>query len=364
MAGNDGIIIYIIDLLFKELQQKAASLVGKEAALFVTSGTMGNLIASKLIKRKKTHNDRDKVLGRFLTIHLFQVMNHCDVRGSEAYCGEESHTFLHEQGGAAQLAGVLLSTLPNNLDGTFDLKKLEARLRSDRLHEPISKLILIENTFNGKILPQSWIDEVSIFAKKHQLKLHMDGARLWNASVGSNIDVKEIVRSCDSVNFCLSKGLGAPVGSLLCGSKTFIEKARRVRKALGGGLRQVGVLAAAGIVALEQTVPILKEDHRRAFLIADMINRLNSKVFFVDLKTTATNMVMININSDEINAQTFVDRLEIVLDDNEDDKIIVRSLMLNSRLVRLVLYYNIDDDAVEKAIRKIRYVVKKLEAKV
>lgn len=288
-------------------------------------------------------------------------MNHCDVRGCEAYCGEESHVFLHEQGGASQLAGVMLCTVPNNPDGTYDLKRLESRLRSDRLHEPISKLIMIENTINGKILPQSWIDDVSKFAKQHNLKLHMDGARLWNASIGSGTPVKEIVRNCDSVTFCLSKGLGAPAGSVLCGSKSFVDKARRIRKVLGGGMRQVGVLAAAGIVALDQTVPILKDDHRRAVLIAKTINGLGSKVFTVDLNTTRTNMVMVNVNSEKISAQDFVERLELVVDDTEDDKTIVRTLMINSKLARLVLYFNIDDEAAKKALAKVSHVIKELD---
>ncbi|XP_046409867.1 probable low-specificity L-threonine aldolase 2 [Neodiprion fabricii] len=333
-VGDD---VYEEDPTVVELQDKAAALLGKEAALFVVSGTMGNLIA---------------------------IMNHCNERGSEAYCGEESHTFLHEQGGAAQLAGVMLCTLPNNADGTFDLKTLKNRLRSDRLHEPISRLVLIENTFNGKILPQSWIDEVSIFAKENNLKLHMDGARIWNAAIGSGLPAKEIVRGCDSVTFCLSKGLGAPAGSLLCGSRSFVEKARRIRKVLGGGMRQVGVLAAAGLVALEQGVQLLKEDHRRAFLIGETINSLGSKTFSVNLKTTATNMVMVNINSEDITAQNFVDRLEWVIDDVPDDRTIVRSLAINSRLVRFVFYYEIDDEAVERARRKICYVIGKLDATV
>ncbi|XP_012255047.2 probable low-specificity L-threonine aldolase 2 [Athalia rosae] len=334
VVGDD---VYEEDPTVKLLEEKAASLLDKEAALYVPSGTMGNLIA---------------------------IMNHCNVRGSEAYCGDQSHTFLHEQGGAAQLAGVTLCTLPNNRDGTFDLKTLEGHMRSDRLHEPISKLVLIENTINGKILPQSWIDEVAVFVKKYNLRLHMDGARLWNASIGSGIAAKEIVRACDSVTFCLSKGLGAPIGSVLCGSKAFIQQARRTRKALGGGMRQVGVLAAAGLVALEQTIPILKEDHRRALWIAKSINNLRSKVFSVDLDTTKTNMIMVNVVSEEITAITFIDRLEIVVDDVEDDRTIVRGLQLTSCLARFVLYYEIDDQATEKALRKICYVIKKLDTQV
>lgn len=231
-VGDD---VYDEDPTVKELQKRAAELLGKEDALFVSSGTMGNLIA---------------------------VINHCDVRGSEVYCGNESHVFLHEQGGSAQIAGATLCLLPNNADGTFDLKSLVSAIRTDRIHEPISKLIIVENTINGKVVPQSWIKELMMIAKKHNLKMHLDGARLWNASVASKISAKELVAPFDSVTFCLSKGLGAPVGSVLCGSKSFIADARRRRKVLGGAMRQVGVIAAAGLVALEQTVPRLVHDHK------------------------------------------------------------------------------------------------------
>ncbi|XP_024938675.1 probable low-specificity L-threonine aldolase 2 isoform X2 [Cephus cinctus] len=328
--GDD---VYGEDPTVKKLEKKAADLLGKEAAVFVTSGTMGNLIA---------------------------IMNHCDVRGSEAYCGEESHTNLHEQGGAAQLGGVTLSTLPNESNGTFDLKKLESKLRSDRLHEPISKLVIVENTINGKVLPQSWIDDLVILAKKRNLKLHMDGARLWNASVASGIPAKDIVSGFDSVTFCLSKGLGAPVGSLLCGSKSFVERARRIRKVLGGGMRQVGVLAAAGLVAIDEVIPILKDDHRRAASIMTAINEMKSRIFSVDSKTTHTNMVMVTLNG--CSAKKFAERLQLVADDdNDDDKAIVKSLALNESLVRFVLYHEINDELLNSVIRKVRYVIKELD---
>ncbi|XP_043523060.1 probable low-specificity L-threonine aldolase 2 isoform X3 [Frieseomelitta varia] len=177
-VGDD---VFCEDPTVKVLQETTAKMVGMEDALFVCSGTMGNLIA---------------------------VMNHCNVRGSEAYCGDSAHILLHEQSGAAQIAGVNLRPLRNNIDGTFDLCELQSKLRHDRDHEPISKLVLVENTINGKIVPQSWLKELVPFCKKYNLKLHMDGARLWNASVGSGIPAKEIVSGFDSVTFCLSKGLG------------------------------------------------------------------------------------------------------------------------------------------------------------
>jgi len=290
-------------------------------------------------------------------------MNHCDVRGSEAYCGEESHVFLHEQAGAAQLAGVSLHILPNNEDGTFDLKSLESAIRKDEIHEPISKLIIVENTLNGKIIPQLWIEELGVMAKKYNIKMHLDGARVWNASVASKIPVKDLVAPFDSVTFCLSKGLGAPVGSVLCGSKSFIVNARRRRKVLGGAMRQVGVIAAAGLVALEETVPQLAEDHRRAMTIAQAINDLDSKTFSVDMKTMHTNIIFIKMKKRQTktsknNAVTFMKRLHQVNDSVIDDKVIIRCLALTDGIVRIVLHYGITDSMVDAAIRKLRHVIK------
>lgn len=298
-------------------------------------------------------------------------MNHCDVRGSEAYCGEESHVFLHEQAGAAQLAGVSLRTLPNNEDGTFDLTRLESALRTDRLHEPISRLVMVENTLNGKIVPQSWIEELAAVAKERELRMHLDGARLWNAAVASGIPVRDLVAPFDSVTFCLSKGLGAPVGSVLCGSGSFIRNARRRRKVLGGGMRQVGVLAAAGLVALVESVPRLAEDHRRAMTIARAINQLDSKMFSVDVETVQTNMVFVNAHSKmgrtkaekgDAPAVSFMKRLHQVDVSAEDDRVIIRCLALTDTLLRMVLHYDIDDSMMDAAIRKLRYVIKQLEA--
>ncbi|KYQ56325.1 L-allo-threonine aldolase, partial [Trachymyrmex zeteki] len=338
-VGDD---VFEEDPTVKELQKKAATLLGKEDALFVSSGTMGNLIA---------------------------VMNHCDVRGSEVYCGNQSHVFLHEQAGAAQIAGASFHILSNNDDGTFDLKGLESAIRSGRIHEPVSKLIMVENTLNGKIVPQSWIEKLAVIAKKHNLKMHLDGARLWNASIASKISAKDIAAPFDSVSFCLSKGLGAPVGSILCGSKSFIANARRRRKVLGGGMRQVGVIAAAGLVALE-AIPRLVEDHRRALIIAEAINKLNSKIFSVNMKTVHTNMVFVNVNTDSgISAGTLMKRLhqenDNKLDDpEEDDKIIIKCLAITENSLRIVLCCDIDDTMVQNAIRKLKYVIKEFDSQV
>jgi len=292
-------------------------------------------------------------------------MNHCDVRGSEIYCGNESHVFLHEQAGAAQVAGAGIYILPNNEDGTFDLRSLASAIRVDRMHEPISKLVMVENTINGKVVPQSWVEELVVVARKYNLKMHLDGARLWNVSVASKISVKDLAAPFDSVTFCLNKGLGAPIGSVLCGNKSFIANARRRRKVLGGAMRQVGVIAAAGLIALEQTVPRLVEDHRRALTIAKAINQLDSKIFSVNLKTTHTNMIFVNVNTDSgVSARTFMERLHEVNDSNQDDKIIIRCLALTERVLRMVLYYDIDDSIMTNAIRKLRYVIKQLDPQV
>lgn len=291
-------------------------------------------------------------------------MNHCDVRGSEIYCGENTHIILHEQAAAAQIAGASIYYLPNNEDGTFDLKKLESAIRTDRLHEPISKLITVENPINGTILPQSWIEELMTVAKKYNLKMHLDGARMWNASIASNISAKDLAAPFDSVTFCLNKGLGAPVGSVLCGSKSFIGEAKRRRKVLGGAMRQVGVLAAAGLVALEETVPRLAEDHRKALAIARVIDQLNSRIFKVNLKNVHTNMIFVNVDSESgISAVTLMKRLHQVNDSNENDRVIIRCMALTEKLLRMVIYYDIDDNMIDAAIKKITYVIKELDPK-
>lgn len=325
-VGDD---VFDEDPTVKILQKKAAEMVGMEDALFVSSGTMGNLIA---------------------------IMNHCNVRGCEAFCGESAHCLLHEQCGASQIGGVGLRPLRNNDDGTFNIHELQSKLHKDRDHEPISKLVLVENTLNGKIIPQNWIKQLVSFCKEHSLKLHMDGARLWNASIGSNRPAKEIVSGFDSVSFCLSKALGAPVGSLLCGSKQFIIDARRVRKVLGGGMRQVGVLAAAGLIALEN-IPALKEDHRRASILASSINEMQSKVFSVDLNTVQTNMVFVKVDSNVVPATAFAKRLR----EQDDDKIVVKCLALNNWMARFVFSFETTDDQLTLAIKKIKRVISELD---
>jgi Threonine aldolase len=236
-VGDD---VYGEDPTINRLETRSAELLGKEDALFVTSGTMGNLLA---------------------------VLAACE-RGAEAIMGRQGHTFLHEAGGVSVLGGVVMHTVPNQPDGSLALEDLQGALRDPTdFHEPISRMVILENTQNacgGMPLSVEYTDSVAAFARQHGLILHIDGARIFNAAVALGVPAAELVRSADSVTFCLSKGLCAPVGSVLCGSREMIDKARRLRKMLGGGMRQAGILAAAGIVALDHMIARLAEDHQRA----------------------------------------------------------------------------------------------------
>lgn len=237
------------DPTINKLQDMAAARLGHEAGLLVSSGTMGNLVA---------------------------MLSHCG-RGDEAICGEQSHIFYYEQGGMAALGGINPRTIPNQNDGTLRLVDIEHAIRADDQHFPITRVVALENTHNrmgGAVLTPQYIQQVSELARARGLALHIDGARIFNAAAALNIPVSEFTRHADSVTFCLSKGLSAPVGSVLVGSKNFIAKAFRNRKVLGGGMRQGGIIAAAGIVALEQMTERMREDHANAKRLAEGINQI------------------------------------------------------------------------------------------
>ncbi|MGH2628360.1 MAG: low-specificity L-threonine aldolase, partial [Anaerolineales bacterium] len=235
-VGDD---VFGEDPTVRRLEQMAAQRMGKQAALFVASGTMGNLVA---------------------------VLSHCD-RGDEIILGDRCHTFLSEAGGVAALGGVHPRPIATTPDGTLPLDEIEAALRGDDPHYPTSRLVCLENTHNlcgGVPIPAGYAASVGEWARRRGLFLHIDGARIFNAAVAQGVPAADLVAAADSVTFCLSKGLCAPVGSVLCGTTDFIASARRTRKQLGGGMRQAGVLAAAGIVALDTMVDRLADDHRRA----------------------------------------------------------------------------------------------------
>ncbi len=235
-VGDD---VYGEDPTVLELESLAAERVGKEAALYVVSGTMGNLAA---------------------------ILTHC-ARGDEAIMGTFGHTFLHEVGGMSALGGVFPHLIPNQGDGTLAIEEIQAAFREEDIHHPPSRLLILENTQNqcgGIPLSVDYMRSAATIAHSLNMRVHLDGARVFNAAKALNVEAKEICAPVDSVMFCLSKGLCAPVGSMLCGSKEFIASARKIRKQLGGGMRQAGVIAAAGIVALNKMVDRLPEDHARA----------------------------------------------------------------------------------------------------
>lgn len=266
---DDDVLSY--DPTAHHLETEVARIMGKEAGLFVPSGTMGNLIS---------------------------VLVHCDVRGSEVILGDASHIHIYENGGISTIGGVHPRTVKNNKDGTIDLDLIEAAIRDPKgvLYYPTTRLICLENSHansGGRCLTADYTDEVGELSKKHGLKLHIDGARIFNAATALGVPVDRLVQAADSVSVCLSKGLGAPVGTVIVGSKSFITKAKTLRKTLGGGMRQVGILCAAALVALENNVRKLEDDHKNAKLLADGLNRIPG--LKVDMDSLETNIMYVHV---------------------------------------------------------------------
>jgi threonine aldolase len=275
-VGDD---VYGDDPTVNDLEIWAAERHGFEAALFTSSGTQANLLG---------------------------LMAHCE-RGDEYLCGQQAHNYRYEAGGAAVLGSIQPQPIENNPDGTIDLSKLSAAIKPDDCHFARTKLLSLENTINGKVLPLSYLADARAFVDAHNLSLHLDGARVYNAATALNIDVKEIAQYFDSMTICLSKGLGAPVGSLLLGDKAYIDKARRIRKMVGGGMRQAGILAAAGKLALTEHVTQLKEDHANAKLLAKRLSQLQG--FTVNVDRVETNIVFAKLD-EHINISNIAKQLE------------------------------------------------------
>ncbi|HKZ85400.1 MAG TPA: low-specificity L-threonine aldolase [Anaerolineae bacterium] len=267
-VGDD---VFGDDRTVKRLEEIAAERMGHPAGLFVPSGTMGNLVA---------------------------VLTHCG-RGHEVIAGDRSHTLNNEQGGVAALGGVVPRAVPNQADGTLRLEDVESAIQDDDPHHARTRLICLENTQNatgGMPLDAVYTSSMASLARRHGLKLHVDGARIFNAAVALGVPAADLARDADSVTFCLSKGLSAPVGSVLCGSQDFIAEALRARKIVGGALRQAGVLAAAGIVALEMMVDRLAEDHANAKRLAEGL--ADTPGCAVDPDRIRTNMVYFDLTPD------------------------------------------------------------------
>ena len=319
-AAEVGDDVYSEDPTLNRLEEMAAERLGKESAVFVASGTMGNLICQ---------------------------LTHC-ARGEEVIMGDQAHIMTSEQGGAAALGGIQPRAVPNQPDGKLLLEDIEAAIRPDNIHYPRTRLIALENTHNrcnGSPLEPAYVDAVGKLAQKHGLKLHIDGARIFNAAVALGVSVNELVKAADSVMFCLSKGLAAPVGSLVCGTHAFISEARRVRKVLGGGMRQAGIMAAAGIVALNDMVDRLAEDHENAQRLA--IGLAELKGVAIDPTKVKSNILFLEIKKDTLTAEKLIAQLK-----EEGVRVGPRS----PKHIRAVTNYHVtkeDIDYVLEVFRKI-----------
>ena len=309
-VGDD---VFGEDPTINRLEEIAAERLGKEAGLFVASGTMGNLVS---------------------------LLAQCG-RGDEVILGDQAHTFYYEQGGIAALGGIHPRPLPNQLDGTLDLDQIEAAIRPDNIHFPRTRLIALENTHNrcfGSPLSVEYMRAVGTLARRHGLKVHVDGARLFNAAVALGVEARELVADADSVTFCLSKGLAAPVGSVVCGTREFIAEARRVRKVVGGGMRQAGILAAAGIVALTEMVDRLAEDHVNARRLAEGLADITG--ISIELERVKTNIIYFTVTNG-MSASELAKRLEAEG---------VRVLPVGPRQLRAVTNYHVTAEDIEYAL--------------
>ncbi|HMK94923.1 MAG TPA: GntG family PLP-dependent aldolase [Candidatus Limnocylindrales bacterium] len=318
--GDD---VYGEDPTVKKLEEMAAEKMGKEAALLVTSGTQANLVS--LMSNTK--------------------------RGDLVFLEAESHIYWYEGGGLSAIAG-LLPWLIRGRFGAFNPEDIEAAIRPKNVHFPEPTLICIENTHNrygGTIVTPDQMRAVSEVAKRRGLKFYMDGARIFNAAVALKVNVKEFAKHVDNLMFCLSKSLSCPVGSVVVGDQQFIEKARKARKVLGGGMRQAGIIAAAGIVALEKMIDRLEEDHKNARRLAEGISKING--IRVDLAAVQTNMVRFDTSSLGAPDELFVRKLK-------ENGVLVSTMAKNS--FRMVTHRGIEKVHIEKAINAIDCTVKEL----
>ena len=318
-VGDD---VFGDDPTVKRLEEMAADRLGKEAGLFVASGTMGNLVS---------------------------LLAQCG-RGDEVIVGDQAHTYVYEQGGMAALGGIHPRVLRNQPDGTLDLDEIVAAIRDPHNpHFPKSRLITVENTHNrcgGSPLTVEYMRSLGKLAREHGLLLHLDGARIFNAAIALGVDVKALVADADSLTFCLSKGLAAPVGSVVCGRRAFIAEARRARKVVGGAMRQVGVIAAAGIVALEQMVDRLAEDHAHARALAAGLADLPG--ISVEDVLVRTDIVYFNVTRTDMDAAQLAARLK------EQG---VWMLPLGPRRIRAVTNYHVTAADIEAALVAFRAIL-------
>jgi len=312
------------DPTVNRLQEMAAERMGKEAALFVASGTMGNLIC---------------------------ILAQCG-RGDEVIMGDKAHTFLFEAGGPSVLGGVHVRTVRNRDDGTLDPAEVEAAVRADNVHFPRSRLVVLENTHNrcgGAVLTRAQMDPIVAVARKHNLNAHLDGARIFNAAVALGVDARTLAEPFDTVSFCLSKGLSAPVGSLVCGTREFVREATRLRKVLGGGMRQAGIIAAAGIVALEQMVDRLADDHANARRLAEGLAEMG--VFDIRLDRVQSNILIFGLATQRFTPQQLVARCA------QDG---LKFQAIEGGQFRMVTHYGIEREDIDRTLRILTDAIRDL----
>ena len=312
-VGDD---VYGEDPTVNRLEQLTAGMLGTEAAIFAPSGTQTNLLA---------------------------LLSHCG-RGDEYIVGQSAHTYRYEGGGAAVLGSIQPQPLDFERDGTLNLDKVKAVIKPDDVHFARTRLLCLENTQSGLVLPLDYLDKARTFTQNHHLKLHLDGARIFNAAIKLQLPVTRISQHFDSISVCLSKGLGAPVGSLLCASKEVIQSARRWRKVLGGGMRQAGILAAAGIYALENHIERLAEDHDNAALLAHELGNIDE--LSVEYQAAQTNMVFLEM------AEGVSEQLGIHLKENG-------IIISKGPRVRLVTHMDVNRDDILQTVAAIRSFFRK-----
>lgn len=308
------------DPTVNRLEEMAATMMKKDAALFVASGTMANLVA---------------------------LLTHCG-RGDEVIVGDKAHSFINEVGGMAALGGIHPRAIPNQPDGTLALADIQNAIRGDNVHWPRTKLIALENTHNacyGAPLTPAYHRAVYALARARGIRVHTDGARIFNAAIALNVPASEFAQYTDTISFCLSKGLSAPVGSLLCGPRDFIAEARRNRKMVGGGMRQAGVIAAAGIVALETMIERLADDHANARRLAEGLAEIPG--IGLDVARVKTNIVFFDVTN-HLTAHQLAERTA---------RAGVLVGVAGEKRIRVVTHYGIERKDIDAAVTIIRHAM-------
>lgn len=318
--GDD---VFCEDPTVNQIEELAAKIMGKEAGLLVPSGTMGNLVS---------------------------LLSHC-ARGTEVLLGDKSHTFYYEAGGISAFGGIHSRQLKNQLDGTINFNDIKSSIRIDNVHFPKTSAISLENTHNlcnGSPITVQYIKDVSDIIRANDIKMHIDGARIFNAAAALDVDVKELALYADSITFCLSKGLSAPVGSVVCGNEEFIYHARRNRKALGGGMRQAGIIAAAGIVSLNNMTSQIQEDHNNAKILMEGISQIDG--LSIDINNIKSNILYFDIiekRSKKLLSQTDGKNsypFDIILDN-------IYFLETSPNRFRLVTHYGINAEDISEVLK-------------